>query len=120
MTSSRTLTRASFFTLAAVAAGVSMLIAIAPARAADPTDPDAVPSVAVHYSDVNVNTTAGAKVVYERIVIAAHSVCPHADPGDLATYSLARSCERAAVDRAVESVHSEQLALVASHSPPIG
>jgi UrcA family protein len=120
MTSSRSLFRVSFLGLAALATAASMLVAVAPARAADPTDPDAVPAVAVHYSDVNVNTTAGAKVVYERIVLAAHSVCPQAAPGDLATYAVARSCQRAAIDRAVDEVHSEQLALVASHSAPIG
>ena len=120
MSSSRPFFRASFLGLAAVAAGASVLLAVAPARAADPSDPDAVPSVAVHYSDVNVNTSSGAKIVYERIVLASHSVCPHANPGDLAAYSVEKSCERSAVDRAVEAVHSQQLALLASHSARIG
>jgi UrcA family protein len=80
-----------------------------------------VPSVAVHTTGIDLGTDAGAEMLYQRIVGAAHSVCPRADSRDLAAYGAERACERAAIERAVEAVHSDKLVQVAaSHPPRIG
>ena len=121
MTSSRPFFRVSFLGLAAVAASASVMLAVAPARAADPSDPDTAPSVAVRTTGIDLSTEAGAQMLYQRIVGAAHNVCPQADSRDLVAYGAERACERAAIERAVEAAHSEKLVQVAaSHPPRIG
>jgi UrcA family protein len=44
------------------------------AQAATPADD--VPTVVVSYGDLDLSTTDGANVLYKRISVAAHKVCP--------------------------------------------
>lgn len=110
--------------LLAAAAG-AVLIAAAPFRAsASPADEpmsgtlgEAVPAVAVSYGDLNVASERGARILLERIRLAAGAVCPQvSDPRDLSHVAMRNRCVREAIARAVEQVGSPRLAAVYSAS----
>jgi UrcA family protein len=82
------------------------------AQAATPADD--VPKVVVSYSDLDLSTTEGARVLYKRISFAAQQVCPYQDDKALARVAVNHACREAAIERAVNSVHSAQLAAVRS------
>ena len=68
----------------------------------------------VHYSDLNLSTTAGATTLYQRIVGAAHYVC--GEEGyqhgiDMQNYWSA--CFQGAINDAVAKVHNPMLTKVA-------
>jgi UrcA family protein len=74
------------------------------------------PSVRVRYDDLNLATEAGTKILYSRIVNAAHDVCAFADSRELSLRAMSERCQSAAITKAVNEVHSTQLAAVrASH-----
>lgn len=73
------------------------------ARAAEP------PQVHVNYADLNLNTTAGANVLYQRIRAAADKVCYVNDGRDLGTIPAAKACRSRAIAEAVGTVHSALL-----------
>ena len=90
------------------ACAVAVLAATASvARAAD-ASPTA--RVVVTYRDLDLGTQRGALALYHRIELAAHKVCPAADSRPLVDKAAAWSCQRQAVDRAVESISNPQLA----------
>lgn len=73
-------------------------------------------SKTVKFDDLNVTTSAGAKVLYGRIQAAAHEVCP------LGMYSLQmeqaqRACIKQAIDNAVKGVNSTALTELRFGSP---
>jgi UrcA family protein len=103
---SKTGRRAAVLALA-LFAGAGM---IATASAATP-DAD-VPSAHVRYGDLNLSTEQGAKALYRRIASAARQVCPDGESRGLENLNRARSCQRAAIERAVQSVHNEHLAAI--------
>jgi UrcA family protein len=79
-------------------------------------DPSAAPArvMTVHYSDLNLATTAGATTLYTRIVGAAQYVCGeegYAYGIDMQNYWNA--CFQSAVNDAVTKVHSPLLTKVA-------
>jgi UrcA family protein len=91
-----------------IAAAVALFAALtAGAHAAD------VPQVHVNYADLNVNTAAGAKVLYQRIRGAADLVCGVADTRELARLSRAQACAAHAIAEAVDAVNSPVLTAVA-------
>jgi UrcA family protein len=71
---------------------------------------DAVPSVAVQYSAIDLSSDEGARNLYRRIVTAAQAVCPNADLRDLNAYAVSKSCKSEAIARAVRDVRSPRLA----------
>jgi len=71
---------------------------------------DKPPSVTVHYSDLNVSSPAGAKVLYGRIQRAARVVCNVYSAKDLRRAVMERECYRNAVANAVGEVNQSQLA----------
>ncbi|HVW67563.1 MAG TPA: UrcA family protein [Steroidobacteraceae bacterium] len=78
---------------------------------------DEVPSRKVSYSDLDLSTAAGTRALYSRITAAARMVCPEENNADLAGVVRARTCRREAIERAVASVNSPQLAaLAATHA----
>jgi UrcA family protein len=85
---------ALFAALAALAAG---------AQAAD------VPQVHVKYGDLNLRTTAGATVLYQRIRGAAGLVCGVSDTRDLARLAQAKACAAHTVAEAVAAVNAPAL-----------
>ena len=86
------------------------------ANAATPAPVDAVPSVAVSYSDLNIASAEGARTLYTRIAAAARQVCPLADARDAEQVVSTHACRDAAIARAVHDINSPQLAaLQAEH-----
>ena len=87
-------------------------ISALPAHAGAPSKHDQVPQVVVRYSDLNVETEAGALALYNRIVRAAGRVCPSVGIRDLARLQLVRSCQDASVARAVAAAGLPRLAAI--------
>lgn len=71
-----------------------------------------VPQVHVKYADLNVNTTAGASVLYERIRSAADRVCGTPGAHDLARIGQAQACAARAIAEAVTAVNAPALTSV--------
>src|ERR1700761_6491198 len=93
--------------LAFVALFATSAVVTTPATAA--TSSDQAPSIRVRYDDLNLATDAGTKALYSRIVNAAHGVCAFADSRELSLRAYSERCQSAAVERAVNEVHSTQL-----------
>jgi UrcA family protein len=90
-----------------VAVAVALFAALtAGAQAAD------LPQVHVNYAGLNVGTTAGATVLYQRIRGAADRVCGDADTRDLARMGQASACVAHAVADAVARVNVPALTRV--------
>ena len=70
---------------------------------------DRVPVRTVHYSDLNLNTQAGAEVLYHRIRSAAEQVCGDVGSRQLAESAAARACVDRAVTAGVRTVNSRLL-----------
>lgn len=103
----------------AVSAG-ALLLAAAPllATAAQPGERNAValgddaPAKVVRYGDLNLTTDGGARVLLERIQLAADTVCPAADNRDLGRFMAHRRCVRLAIAQAVQQVGNARVAAV--------
>jgi UrcA family protein len=67
-------------------------------------------AIRVSYRDLNLATDAGSRALLQRISAAAHKVCAISDIRDLDGLAADKSCERAAVEQAVNQVHSANLA----------
>ena len=68
----------------------------------------------VHYSDLNISTTAGATTLYGRIVSAARYVCGEEGyPYGIDMENYYNLCFRTAVNTAVTKVHSPMLTKIA-------
>jgi len=68
-----------------------------------------IPARAVTYKDLNLNTEAGAKVLYERIHGAANQVCGNVEVRDLPGVRAHEACVQKAVSDAVAAVNSRRL-----------
>jgi len=94
----------------AMLVGCLLAGALGVAQAATPSAD--IPRVVVSYADLDVSTTDGARELYKRISVAAHKVCPFEDAIEPSRIAMNNSCRAAAVERAVDSVNSTQLAAV--------
>ena len=88
------------FTMAAVSAVCFAAVTIAHADDAART---------VRYSDLNLNTQAGAAVLYKRIHNAAVAVCGDVDSRQLAEAAAAKACVDRAIFKSVRSVNAPTL-----------
>ncbi len=68
-----------------------------------------VPQVHVKYGNLNINTPAGAAVLYQRIRLAATQVCGTPDQRDLARLETAKACTDKAIADAVAAVGNDTL-----------
>jgi UrcA family protein len=103
-----------------LAAGAATLL-VGAANIASAASVYDVRSVNVRYDDILINTELGNTVLYRRIVSAAVNVCGSPDFRDLDAMAAAKTCRRTAVERAVESVHSQMLAaLIVTGDPLMG
>jgi UrcA family protein len=73
---------------------------------------DEVPQVHVKYADLNINSSAGAAVLYQRIRRAAEQVCAVSGARDLTTWSRGKDCASKAIARAVSAVGNPTLTQV--------
>jgi UrcA family protein len=99
-------------TLVLAAGAVTLLVGAA--NIASAASVDEVRSVNVRYDDILINTELGNTVLYRRIVSAAVHVCGSPDIRDLDAIAATKTCQRTAVERAVESVHSQLLTAIYS------
>jgi UrcA family protein len=67
------------------------------------------PTRTVHYSDLNLNTQAGAAVLYKRIRTAAEQVCGDVNSRRLDEAAVAKACVDHAVYGSVQSVNNVKL-----------
>jgi UrcA family protein len=88
--------------LAALAAGAAQV------TLADTLDRVA-PSLHVHYSDIDLANSDGAKTLYERLTTAADIVCTPYKSLELAQQKPYRFCVRQAVSAAVADINSPML-----------
>jgi UrcA family protein len=70
------------------------------------------PQVHVNYGDLNINSTAGANVLYQRIRRAADQVCEAHGQRDLGALAAAKNCKTRAITEAVGMVRSPILTRV--------
>src|SRR3984957_5412018 len=105
----KTITRNSKNFLAAVAA---VCLASVPGVAHGGEAAHGVPTRTVHYSDLDINTRAGATVLYARIRNAAQQVCGDADSRQLAVSAAVKACVNRAISTSVRSVNSPKLTSV--------
>jgi UrcA family protein len=68
-----------------------------------------VPTRTVHYSDLNLNTQAGAEVLYKRIRNAAEQVCGDVGSRQLEEAAAARACVDQAAIASIRAVNNLQL-----------
>jgi UrcA family protein len=92
-----------------LAAGSLVPLAFGTAQAATPDNASA-PQIVVKYDDLNLATSEGTQALYSRIETAARHVCAAPDNRDLGAVARSRSCQSQAIERAVQDVHSPQLA----------
>jgi len=105
----KTITRNSKHFLAGVAAVCLASVAIT-AHADEAAN--GVPTRTVRYSDLDINTRAGATVLYARIRYAAQQVCGDADSRQWAASAAVKACVNRAIYTGVRSVNSPKLTSV--------
>ena len=71
-----------------------------------------VPARTVRYSDLSLNTQAGAEVLYKRIRITAEEVCGDVHSPELSRAALARACVERAVGASVRTVNNPRLTTI--------
>ncbi|MCG8440903.1 MAG: UrcA family protein [Caulobacterales bacterium] len=88
--------------LSRLAAGLTMAAAMfAAAETAHASQASSIPSIAVSYADLDLNSPEGGRVLHDRLRRAAKSVCGGAPARDLRTRREQRACFRAAITEAV-------------------
>jgi UrcA family protein len=105
----KTITRNSKNFLAAVAAVCLASVTIV-AHADEAAN--GVPARTIRYSDLDINTRAGATVLYARIRNAAQQVCGDVDSKQLAVSAAVKACVNRAISTSVRSVNSPKLTSV--------
>jgi UrcA family protein len=78
---------------------------------ADDTAND-VPTRTVRYSDLNLDTQAGAKALYQRIRYAAEQVCGNPDWRERLESAAVKACMARAISTSVHSVNNARLTSV--------
>lgn len=79
----------------------AMALGLQPARAAAPQN---VPSLVVHFADLDLSRSDGAAVLYQRLKVAAETVCFPLDDRALARHRLFSACVQNAISSAVAKV----------------
>jgi UrcA family protein len=88
-------------------ASVSTGLAAGAARAGEPADTHV--SKVVSFRDLNLNSTEGAAVLYNRIKSAATEVCTGGNSYDLSRFHAVQTCINESVSRAVAQVDRPML-----------
>ncbi len=91
------------------------LVAVLGADIASAAVPPSAPSIVVRYNDLDIATPNGAAELYRRIASAAQKLCPDAVTSRLEDKMATWSCRRQAVNRAIESVNSPEVAGLLKH-----
>lgn len=91
---------------------LACLVVTGPVRAAN-ADAD-VPSMTVHYNELNLGNEAGVQTLYRRLTAAARQVCASQDGRRLQEQLAFRSCVALSLERAVREARNE--AVLALHA----
>jgi len=103
------------FSLSIVAALAGAVLTSGAAVAkADTASADGVPGLAVKYKNSDLTTREGSLALYKRITNAATEVCGAGNYQGVGATVKYQACKRAAIERAVNELHSPQLAAVHS------
>jgi UrcA family protein len=98
--------RTKLYTAIGCVLGTTALCALSvSAQAADPD----VPTKTVRFTDLNIQTPEGAKVLYNRIRVAAREVCEISVGSDPILIGATRGCIDTAIDNAVKKVNAPYL-----------
>jgi UrcA family protein len=73
-------------------------------QSADAAPPQDVPSIVVHFADLDVSRDEGASALYRRLKSAAETVCAPLDDRDVARHMKFRACVQRAISTAVAQV----------------
>jgi UrcA family protein len=80
-------------------------------------DESLLPTMTIHYSELNMQSSAGVQALYARLRSAAKTVCATHDGRSLQQQFAFRACVAETLERAVREVHSDAvLALHVEHS----
>lgn len=71
--------------------------------------PENVPSIVVHFADLDLSRSEGAAVLYQRLKGAAETVCAPLDDRDLARHMSFKACVHSAISTAVTKVDQPAL-----------
>ena len=84
----------------------ALALGFQPAHAAPPEN---VPSVVVHFADLDLSRSEGATVLYQRLKGAAETVCAPLDDRNLARHMGFKACVQTAISTAVAKVDQPAL-----------
>jgi UrcA family protein len=89
-----------------LAAGIVGACALGFAAMAAANDALGAPKVSIRYGDLNLATSQGAKVLYERIIIASYAVCQSSgrDANDNANPFALEACRKKIIAEAVSKI----------------
>jgi UrcA family protein len=104
MTTSLNRQSTSFATI--IAAALATTFAVPALQAAEIGN---VHAKTVSYADLDVNSTQGARVLYDRVRSAAAEVCAALEGRDLTNQVSWHKCYDAAVDDAIKTIHQPTL-----------
>ena len=79
-------------------------------QSAHAAPPQNVPSVVVHFADLDLSRSAGATVLYQRLKGAAETVCAPLDDRNVARHMSFKACVQAAISAALAKVDQRALA----------
>jgi UrcA family protein len=103
------------FSLSVVAAVAGAVLASAAGVAVGDTPAvEAAPALTVKYKNSDLTSRDGSLALYKRITSAASEVCAVTNHQDIGGFTRYQACKRAAIQRAVNELHSPQLAAVHS------
>lgn len=105
-------TRTTQNTLRALVAVAAITCGFAATVEADAVEAGQAPQVHIKYADLDLNTTAGATVLYQRIRGAADQVCAAHQERDLGQVMRAKACANRAIAEAVAAVGNTHLTAV--------
>jgi UrcA family protein len=92
-------------------------------QSADAAPPEDVPSIVVHFTDLDVSRAEGATALYRRLKVAAETVCAPLEDRDVARQMKFRACVQRAISTAVAQVDQPALtryyeATISRHNAP--
>jgi UrcA family protein len=94
--------------VAAMTTGTALLCSSAQAASAF----GEIPTVAVHYADLNLTTDAGVRALYRRLQVAARQVCRSFESHEIGRATQRRACYNQALSNAVTKVNLEMLSVL--------
>ena len=100
-----------------MAGAAASLLAVAGAAFAQPDHLDTVPSIAVPFADLDLQTDAGAQSMYARIDVAADRICR--DEVNTPVVLHNRVCREVAIDRAVHRLDAPRVTALLGTTPNI-